>query len=259
MDLGIAGKTAMVCASSRGLGRGCADALAEAGCDLVINGRNEAALEEAARQIRDTFAVKVMAVAADISTAEGQGALLSACPAPDILVTNGGGPPPRDFWDLTREAMMEGIILNMIAPIELIQRVIDPMVERGFGRVVNITSLAVLQPFPGVELSSGARAGLTSFLAGVGRAVARHNVTINNILPYKFATERIRSTIAFAAQTARRSMEEQAALHCDEIPARRFGSRDEFGKACAFLCSAHAGYITGQNLRMDGGFHQSAF
>lgn len=259
MDLGIAGRTAMVCASSRGLGRGCAAALAEAGCELVINGRDQTLLDATASEFQDTFGVKVTAVAADISTADGQKALLAACPSPDILVTNGGGPPPCDFRELTREAIVEGVVLNMIAPIELVQRVIDPMVERGFGRIVNITSLAVYQPFSGLELSSGARAALTSFLAGVGRSVAHRNVTLNNLLPYKFATDRIRTTTAFAAKAAGLSFEEQAALQCDQIPARRFGSPDEFGKVCAFLCSAHAGYVTGQNLRLDGGFHQSAF
>ena len=259
MDLGISGKRAIVCASSRGLGRGCAMALAAAGCDLVINGRDEAVLKATAEEIADLHGVKVTPVAADVSSADGQRALLAACPDPDILVNNNGGPPLRDFRELSRAQILEGVTQNMVTPLELIQAVIDPMCQRGFGRIVNITSLSVYQPIPGLDLSSGARAGLTAFLAGVARTVADKNVTINHILPGKFDTDRIRSTISFAAGKSGLSEEEQAKKVANEIPARRLGSPDEFGKTCAFLCSAHAGYITGQNIVLDGGLYPSAF
>ncbi|WP_157015441.1 SDR family oxidoreductase [Mesorhizobium xinjiangense] len=259
MELGIKGKKAIVCASSRGLGRGCAMALAEAGCDLVVNGRDEAVLAATAAEIRELFGVSVTEVAADVSTAKGQSALLAACPDPDILVNNNGGPPPKDFRELDREALLEGVTQNMVTPIELIQAVIDGMSERGFGRIVNITSLSVYQPISGLDLSSGARAGLTAFLAGVARTVARSNVTINAVLPGKFDTDRIRKTLEFSAAKAGVSVDEQAGKVANDIPARRLGTPEEFGKACAFLCSAHAGYITGQNLILDGGLYNSAF
>jgi 3-oxoacyl-[acyl-carrier protein] reductase len=259
MDLGIKGRKAIVCASSRGLGRGCAMALAEAGCDLVLNGRDTDALAATAREIRERFGVSVEEVAGDVSAREVQKALLTACPAPDILVNNNGGPPPRDFRQLDRQAMLDGVTQNMITPIELVQAVIDGMAERGFGRIVNITSLSVYQPIPGLDLSSGARAGLTAFLAGVARTVASRNVTINAILPGKFDTDRIRKTVSFAAEKAGVSVEEQTARMTREIPAGRLGTPEEFGRACAFLASSHAGYITGQNLILDGGFFNSAF
>ena len=259
MDLGIRGKRAIVCASSRGLGRGCAMALGAAGVDLVINGRDEKVLNATAEEIRDLHGVKVTAVATDVSSPEGQRGLLSACPDPDILVNNNGGPPLRDFRELSREQILEGVTQNMVTPLELIQAVIDPMRERGFGRIVNITSLSVYQPIPGLDLSSGARAGLTAFLAGVARTVADRNVTINQILPGKFDTDRIRSTISFAAGKSGLTEEQQAKKVADEIPARRLGSPEEFGSTCAFLCSAQAGYITGQNIVLDGGLYPSAF
>lgn len=259
MDLGIAGRKAIVCASSRGLGRGCAEALGAAGVHLVINGRDPAALDAAARDLAARHGVEVVPVAADVSTPEGQQALLAACPAPDILVNNNGGPPPRDFRQLDRAAMLEGVTQNMVTPIELVQKVIDGMAERGFGRIVNITSLSVYQPILGLDLSSGARAGLTAFLFGIARSVAGRNVTINNILPGKFDTDRIRKTVEFAAQKTGRSFEEQARLTANEIPAGRLGTAEEFGAACAFLCSAQAGFITGQNLRIDGGLFPGAF
>ena len=258
MDLGIAGRKAIVCASSKGLGRGCAMALAEAGCEVVVNGRDRDVLEATADDIRKAGA-KVTAVAADVSTREGQQALLAACPAPDILVNNNGGPPLADFRTLDRAKILEGVTQNMVTPIELIQAVIDGMVERRFGRIVNITSLSVYQPILGLDLSSGARAGLTAFLAGVARSVAASNVTINAVLPGKFDTDRIRSTIRYGAEKAGVSVEEQAGKVADGIPARRLGDPEEFGRACAFLCSASAGYITGQNLRIDGGLFASAF
>ncbi|WP_163266993.1 SDR family oxidoreductase [Chelativorans alearense] len=259
MDLGIKGKNAIVCASSRGLGRGCAMALAEAGCNLVVNGRDPQALKSTAMEIRDRFGVSVAEVAADVSTHEGQKALLAACPAPDILVNNNGGPPRRDFRELSRQAMLDGVTQNMVTPLELIQATIDGMASRGFGRIVNITSLSVYLPIQGLDLSSGARAGLTAFLAGVARGVAGKNVTINNLLPGKMDTERLQSGIRFGAEKAGTTYEEQAERQAAEIPAGRFGTADEFGRACAFLCSVHAGYITGQNLMLDGGLYTSAF
>jgi 3-oxoacyl-[acyl-carrier protein] reductase len=259
MDLGIRGRRAIVCAGSKGLGRGCAEALAEAGVDLVVNGRDAKVLAQTARELRERHGVQVTEVPGDVSDAAVQAALLSACPQPDILVNNNGGPPPKDFRQLDRAAMLEGVTQNMITPIELIQKVIDGMAERGFGRIVNITSLSVYQPILGLDLSSGARAGLTAFLAGIAKSVASKNVTINSILPGKFDTDRIRKTIEFAAAKTGRSVEEQSARTADEIPAGRLGTAEEFGAACAFLCSAKAGFITGQNLRIDGGLFPGAF
>jgi len=259
MDYGIRGRKAIVCASSRGLGRACAMALAEAGCDVVVNGRDESTLSQTAAEIRRLHGVEVRQVAGDVSDRDVQQRLLGAFGEIDILVNNNGGPPPKDFRALDRQAMLDGVVQNMVTPIELIQALIDGMAERGFGRIVNITSLAVYQPLGGLELSSGARAGLTSFLSGVARTVAGRNVTINNLLPGKFDTDRIRKTIEFAAQRAGRTVEEQAAKGNADIPAGRLGRPEEFGQACAFLCSAHAGYITGQNLRLDGGLFPGAF
>jgi len=259
MDLGIAGRKAIVCASSRGLGKACARALAEAGCELVLNGRDAKTLEAAAAEIGKATGVKVTAVAADVATAEGQKALLAACPAPDILVNNNAGPPFRDFRQLTRQQMIDGVIANMIVAIELIQKVIDPMAARGFGRIVNITSGSVKMPLAGLDLSSGARAGLTGFLAGVARTVADKNVTINNILPGAFDTDRLRSTLSKTAEQKGKSVTQVAADRINTIPAKRFGDPAEFGAACAFLCSAQAGYITGQNLLIDGGSFAGAF
>lgn len=259
MDLGIRGRRAIVCASSRGLGRGCATALAEAGCELVLNGRDAAILQATGQELRARYGVNVIEVAGDVGDPNVRAALLSAFPAPDILVNNNSGPPFRDFRELTREAMLAGVTNNMIVPIELIQSVADGMAERGFGRIVNITSLSVYQPIPGLDLSSGARAGLTAFLAGIARTFAASNVTINNILPGLFDTDRIRSNLDFAAKKAGTTFDEQAATQVAGIPAKRLGTVDEFGNACAFLCSIHASYITGQNLIMDGGLYPSAF
>jgi 3-oxoacyl-[acyl-carrier protein] reductase len=259
MDLGIRGKTAIVCASSQGLGRGCALALAEAGVNLVINGRNAALLEQTAAQIRSATGVQVTAVLADVSTAEGQAALLAACPTPDILINNNGGPPLRNFRELDRKAMLEGVTMNMVTPIELIQKVIDPMAARGFGRIVNITSLSVKMPLTNLDLSSGARAGLTAFMAGVARGVADKNVTINNMLPGSFDTTRLRNNLAAAAKRTQVSDAEAAAKSMANIPAKRFGTPAEFGHTCAFLCSVHAGFITGQNILLDGGAYPAAF
>lgn len=257
MDLGIRGKTAIVCASSRGLGRGCALALAEAGCNLVVNGRDAAVLARTAAELRDRFGVTVTEVVGDVSDPAIQKQLLAAAPAVDILVNNNGGPPYRPFTDLDREKILEGVTQNMITPIELIQAVLPGMAERHFGRIVNITSLSVYVPIPGLDLSSGARAGLTSFLAGVARTVVDKNVTINNLLPGNLDTDRMRpqgvthETPEEAAERRRRQSE--------KIPAKRLGTPEEFGQICAFLCSVHAGYLTGQNIPVDGGLYVSAF
>jgi 3-oxoacyl-[acyl-carrier protein] reductase len=253
MDLGIAGRKAIICASSRGLGRACARALAQAGCELVINGRDGKTLEATAAELRTATGAKVTAVQGDVATAEGQAALFDACPDPDILVNNNAGPPFRDFRELTRAQMIDGVIANMVVAIELTQKVIDPMVRRRFGRIVNITSGSVKMPLAGLDLSSGARAGLTAFLAGVARAVAASNVTINFLLPGTFDTERLHSNIVANAKTKGIPVEQARSERMATVPAKRFGSPDEFGAACAFLCSAQAGYITGQNLLIDGG------
>lgn len=259
MDLGLRGKKAVVCASSRGLGKGCAEALAEAGCDIVLNGRTEAVLEETRKEIQTRYNVSVLSIAADVSSPEGQHALLSACPDPDILVNNNGGPPRRDYTELDRDALIDGAIQNFVTPVELIQAVAPGMKERGFGRIVNITSLSVKMPIEGLDLSSGARAGLTAFLAGVCRQLAPHGVTINNLLPGKMDTDRLRGGFERAAQQTGTSLDDIRAQQAAEIPTKRFGNAEEFGQACAFLCSQHAGYITGQNLLMDGGLYPAAF
>ena len=253
MELGIKGRKAIVCASSRGLGRGCARALAEAGCEVVINGRDVKALEAAAAELQAATGAKIIPVAADVATAEGQAALLAACPEPDILVNNNAGPPFRDFRQLTRQMMIDGVIANMVVAVELTQKVIDPMVRRKFGRIVNITSGSVKMPLAGLDLSSGARAGLTAFFAGVARSVAASNVTINFLLPGTFDTERLATNIAANAKNKGIPFEQAKADRMATVPARRFGTAEEFGAACAFLCSAQAGYITGQNLLIDGG------
>jgi 3-oxoacyl-[acyl-carrier protein] reductase len=259
MDLGIRGRTAIVCASSQGLGKGCAQALAEAGVALIINGRNQALLDQTAQEIREAWNVPVTPVLADVSTAEGQAALLKACPAPDILVNNNGGPPLRNFRELDRQAILTGVTMNMVTPIELIQKVIDSMASRGFGRIVNITSYSVKMPITGLDLSSGARAGLTAFMAGVARSVADKNVTINNLLPGSFDTARLRNNLSLAAQRTHVSNAEAAARTMANIPAKRFGTAAEFGQTCAFLCSVHASFMTGQNILLDGGAYPAAF
>ncbi|MCY6380313.1 SDR family oxidoreductase [Hoeflea prorocentri] len=259
MDLGLSGRKAIVCASSRGLGKGCAMALAQAGCDLVVNGRNADTLEATAEEIRTATGVRVQAVTADVSTDDGQRALLDACPEPDILVNNNGGPPPRDFKQLDRDAILEGVTQNMVTPIELIQAVIDGMCERQFGRIVNVTSSSVYMPIPGLDLSSGARAGLTSFLAGVARGVASKNVTINALLPGKMDTDRLASSFRNTSQKTGKPIEEVKAMVLQQVPAARMGTAAEFGDTCAFLCSSQAGYITGQNILVDGGLYPSAF
>ena len=259
MDLGIADRKAIVCASSRGLGKGCAKHLAEAGCHVIINGRNPDVTEATAEEISKNAKHEVKFVLADVSTPEGQKALFEACPAPDILVNNNGGPPRKDFRELDRAAMLEGVTQNMVTPIELIQATIDGMAERGFGRIVNITSLSVYTAIEGLDLSSGARAGLSSFLAGICRSVADKNVTINQILPGKMDTDRLMGGLKATAAAQGISLDEVSQNEANGIPAKRFGTTDEFGALCAFLCSQHGGYITGRNFLVDGGLNKNAF
>ena len=259
MNFGIAGRKAIVCASSRGLGYGCALALAQEGCEVVINGRDEKRLAAAAAEIAKASGARIIPVAADVATPEGQKALFAACPEPDILVNNNAGPPMRDFRELSREQIIDGVIANMVVAIELIQKAIDPMIAKKFGRIVNITSGTVKAPLVGLDLSSGARAGLTAFLAGVARSVAASNVTINFLLPGTFDTDRLRSNIEGNAKRQNISFDQAKANRIATVPAKRFGTADEFGAACAFLCSAQAGYITGQNLLIDGGTFSGAF
>jgi len=259
MDLGIAGRKAIVCASSRGLGRACAKTLAEAGCEVVINGRDREQLIAAAEELRRATGAKIVPVAADVAAPDGQKALFAACPEPDILVNNNAGPPARDFRELDRQQMLDGVTANMIVAIELVQKAIEPMIAKKFGRIVNITSGSVKMPLAGLDLSSGARAGLTAFLAGVARSVAGSNVTINFLLPGVFETDRLRGYMGTLAKRNGISYEAALAERLAAVPARRVGNPDELGAACAFLCSAHAGYITGQNLLMDGGAFPGAF
>jgi 3-oxoacyl-[acyl-carrier protein] reductase len=259
MDLGIRGRKAIVCASSKGLGKGCALALGEAGVELVLNARTAAVLARTASEIRERFQVHVTEIAGDIADPAVQKGLLAACPEPDILVNNNGGPPRRDFRELDRESILKGVTNNMIAPFELIQAVVDGMAGRGFGRIVNITSLSVYMPLTGLDLSSAARAGLTSFLSGVARQVADKNVTINNLLPGKHDTDRLRGPHDANVPEDPEEARQRKALLAAEVPAKRLGTPEEFGQVCAFLCSVHAGYLTGQNIPVDGGLYVSAF
>jgi 3-oxoacyl-[acyl-carrier protein] reductase len=259
MDLGIAGRKALVCAASKGLGRGCAQALADAGADVTIVARTEEHVSQAAREIGARAGRNVGWVACDITTSEGRAAALAACPQPDILVNNAGGPPPGDFRDWDREAWIRALDANMLTPIELIRATVDGMIARRFGRIVNITSSAVKAPIDILGLSNGARSGLTGFVAGIARKVARHNVTINNLLPGSFETDRLRTTIENRAKVAGVTYAEAAQALRDANPAGRFGNPEEFGAACAFLCSAHAGYVVGQNFLIDGGAYPGTF
>jgi 3-oxoacyl-[acyl-carrier protein] reductase len=253
MDFGIKGKKAIVCAASKGLGRACALALAREGVELVITARTAADLEAAAAMIRQQTGAKVTPVAGDITTEAGRAATLAACPEPDILVNNAGGPPHGDFRDWTRDDWIKAVDANMLTPIFLIKSVVDGMCARKFGRIVNITSASVKSPIPNLGMSNGARAGLTGFVAGLSRQVAKHNVTINNLLPGPFMTDRLRSGFAHQAQTSGRPLEEVMAERARANPAGRFGDPAEFGDACVFLCAASSGYIVGQNLLLDGG------
>lgn len=253
MDLGIAGRTAIVCASSKGLGHGCALELARAGVRVIVNGRDAAVLNATRDAIAAETNGDVIAVQGDVTDPAVRAALIDAAGDVDILVTNAGGPPPKDFRAVDRDAMLKGLEAQMVAPVALIQAVIDGMTSRGFGRIVNITSGSVKMPLAGLDLSSGARAGLTGFLAGVARQVVHANVTINHLLPGQFDTDRIASMVAGQAKSTGKSEADIRAAREASIPAKRFGTPQEFGAACAFLCSAQAGYITGQSLLMDGG------
>ncbi len=259
MDLGIKGKTALVCAASKGLGKGCALALAQDGVNLVITARGKEALEATAEEIRKATGVRVVAVAGDITTPEGRAQALAACPNPDILVNNAGGPPPGDFRNWTREDWLKALDANMLTPIELIKATVDGMIARKFGRIINITSGAVKMPIPELGLSNGARSGLTGFVAGLARQVAQHNVTINGLLPGPFDTDRLRGNLVFNAKKLGKTPAELEKLRTEANPAKRFGTIEEFGAACAFLASAQAGYITGQNLLLDGGAYPGTF
>lgn len=256
MDLGIKGKRALVCASSKGLGKGCALALAEAGADLVMNARGADALEAAADEAR-AFGVSVETVAADVSTDEGRASLMDVAAGVDILVNNAGGPPPGTWSDWDRDDFVAALDMNMLAPIALMQAVLPGMMEQGWGRVVNITSVSVKSPIPQLGLSNAARAGLTGFVGGTARQVAPHGVVINNLLPGIHATDRATSLDTGVSQAQGITMAEAQAQREATIPARRYGTAAEFGATCAFLCSQHAGFIIGQNILLDGGAYNS--
>lgn len=253
MDLGIADRRAIVCASSKGLGRGCAEALAAAGVHLVVNGRDPEALARAAAEIAAAHGVSVTPVAADVTTENGRRAVLAACDAPDILVTNAGGPPPGMWTDWDRADYLAALDANMLAPILMMKAVLPGMMARGWGRVVNITSQSVRAPIPQLGLSNAARAGLTGFVAGTARQVAPQGVTINNLLPGIHATARADALDSGVAAREGIGLDEARAQRAATIPARRYGTPTEFGATCAFLCSVHAGFIVGQNILMDGG------
>jgi 3-oxoacyl-[acyl-carrier protein] reductase len=257
MDLGLKGRKGIVCAASKGLGRACAMALAREGVAVTITARTAEALERTAAEIRAATGAQVTAVPGDITTDEGRRAALAACPEPDILVNNAGGPPPGDFREWSRDDWIRALDANMLTAIFLIRAVVDGMIARRFGRIVNITSGSVKSPIPTLGMSNGARAGLTGFVGGVARQVARHNVTINNLLPGPFLTDRLRSTAVAAAQKAGRSVDEEVAERAKGSPSGRVGDPAEFGEACAFLCAASSGFIVGQNLLLDGGAFNS--
>lgn len=259
MDLGLKGRKAIVCAASKGLGRGCAFSLAREGVEVTILARGREALEATAAEIRRATGASVHTLVCDITTAEGRAAALAAVPAPDILVNNAGGPPAGDFRDWDEQAWQTAVNANMITPIMLMKAVVDGMIARRFGRIVNITSTSVKAPIPHLGLSNGARAGLTGFVAGLARQVAHANVTINNLLPGPFDTDRLRST--FAA-LAKKSGEDEKALfekRKQDNPSKRYGTAEEFGEFCAFMCSAQASYFTGQNVVLDGGAYPGTF
>ncbi|WP_298491869.1 SDR family oxidoreductase [uncultured Maritimibacter sp.] len=258
MDFGLKGKRALVCASSKGLGRGCAEALAGEGVNLVINARTEADIEATAQEIRDTYGVEVVAVAADVTTEEGREKLLAACGQIDILVNNAGGPPPGVWTDWDREDFIKALDANMLTPIALIKALVPAMMERGWGRVVNITSRSVKSPLAPLGLSNSARAGLTGYVAGTSRQIAHAGVTMNNLLPGSHATARIDSLDTNAAKAQNIGFDEARAKRQAGNPMKRDGTAEEFGAACAFLCSRQAAFITGQNLLLDGGeFHST--
>ena len=260
MNLGIEGKWALVCASSKGLGKGCAAALVAEGVNVVITARGGEALESTAAELKKLGRAEVRAIAGDITTEAGRAAALAACPQVDILVNNAGGPPPGDFRQWDREAWIKAIDANMLTPIELMKATVDKMAERGFGRVVNITSSSVKAPIDVLGLSNGARSGLTGFVAGLARtALAARGVTINGLLPGVFDTDRIRTVSAATAAREGKTLEQVAEARQRAIPARRYGTPQEFGAICAFLCSVHAAYITGQNVLADGGAYPGTY
>ena len=253
MDLGITGKRALVCASSKGLGRGCAEALAEAGVELVLNARGAEALDKTAQEIRDRYGVKVTAIAADITDAEDRARVLAAAGAIYILVTNAGGPPPGLWSDWTRDDFIRALDANMLTPIALMTALLPAMIDRGWGRVVNITSQSVKAPIPALGLSNAARTGLTGYVAGTARQVAQHGVTINNMLPGIHATDRADALDAGVARQQNISIDQAREQRKASLPTRRYGTAEEFGQTCAFLCSQHAGFIVAQNILLDGG------
>lgn len=259
MDLAIRGRKAIVCGASKGLGFACAKALAREGAQVWLVARHEPALVEAVASIGQLSDVPAQYVVADVATDTGRAAIMSACAAPDILINNAGGPPPGDFRDWSRDDWIAALDVNMLAPIALIRATVDGMIERRFGRIVNITSSAVKAPIDILGLSNGARSGLTGFVAGLARKTVRHNVTINNLLPGSFSTDRLRAAIGASAKMSGSSYEAAEAAWRNRNPAQRFGDPDEFGAACAFLCSAHAGYLNAQNLLLDGGEFPGTF
>tara|TARA_Y100001960_G_C14763723_1_gene875655 strand:+ start:1808 stop:2587 length:780 start_codon:yes stop_codon:yes gene_type:complete len=259
MDLGISGRTALVCAASRGLGKACAFSLAREGVNVTITGRNADTLEATAEEIRSATGVKVITAIGDIGTSEGREAALSSCGDLDILVNNAGGPPPGNFRDFTRDDWVQALDANMLTPIELIKATVDGMIKRKWGRIVNITSGSVKAPIPILVLSNGARTGLTGAVGTIAREVAQHNVTINNLLPGPFATDRLMNTMAAAAEKEGVTVEAMSDQRAKETPARRFGDAAEFGEACAFLCADQSGYITAQSLLLDGGLNPALF
>ena len=259
MDMGLRGKSALVCASSKGLGRGCAFSLAREGVNLVITARGKEALEKTAEEIRAATGVTVTTVACDITTEAGRALALAACPDPDILINNAGGPPPGDFRNWTRDTWIAALDANMLTPIELIKATVDGMIARRFGRIVNITSSSVKAPIEILGLSNGARSGLTGFVAGIARKTVAHNVTINNLLPGSFDTDRIRTTCETLAKNRGVSVDVIRKERMALCPAGRFGDPAEFGDACAYLCSAQAGYVTGQNFLIDGGSYPGTY
>jgi len=259
MDLNISGKSAIICASSKGLGKACALALAKEGVNVWISGRNQDSLEKTSAEIASVSGKKVNSVASDVTTDEGREALLAACPTPDILVNNAGGPPPGDFRDWNQNDWFEAVNANMYSAIDMIRRCLDGMIERRFGRIVNITSMAVKMPVTTLGLSNGARAGLTGFVSGIAREPAQHNVTINNLLPGYIATDRMWSVLNASANAAGQDQETFIKTMFSRIGAKRPGDPDEFGAVCAFLCSQQAAYITAQNILMDGGLFPGTF
>lgn len=260
MDLGLNGKWALVCAASKGLGKGCAAALVREGVNVVITARGAEALEATATELRALQGGEVRTVAGDITTPAGRAAALAACPQVDILINNAGGPPAGDFREWGRDAWIKALDANMLTPIELMKATVDAMAARGFGRVVNITSAAVKAPIGALGLSNGARSGLTGFVAGLARSgIAARGVTINGLLPGAFATDRLRGMMRAGATKAGQDPDAVLKAREQAIPAQRFGTAEEFGAVCAFICSVHAGYLTGQNVLLDGGAYPGTF